>query len=159
MNFDLISTTVEHKDVIKNLMQFYIYDFSEFLKWDVGPDGLFQEHPDLENYWMEDDHRFTYLIKRDQKCAGFALVRFIEKPERSYFSIAEFFILKKYRREGVGKAVAREIFDRHKGQWEVFQVNSNKPAQLFWTNVIDEYTHGRFTDRFENGRRIQNFEN
>ena len=34
-----------------------------------------------------------------------------------------------------------------------------KPAQLFWKRVIDEYTQGQFTERFEDGKRIQNFDN
>ncbi len=65
--------------------------------------------------------------------------------------------MKKYRREGIGKAIAIQIFDLHKGQWEVFQKESNKPAQLFWNKVISEYTKGNFTERFEDGRFIQDF--
>lgn len=40
MNFELIQATNEHKVIIRNLMQFYIYDFSEFVKCDVEEDGL-----------------------------------------------------------------------------------------------------------------------
>ncbi|WP_327205186.1 hypothetical protein [Paenibacillus sp. Soil522] len=51
--------------------------------------------------------------------------------------------MKKYRKEGIGKAVAKQIFNLHKGQWEVYQLESNKPAQIFWNKTIDEYTQGR----------------
>ncbi|MEJ7679877.1 MAG: hypothetical protein WKG06_18870 [Segetibacter sp.] len=88
---------------------------------------------------------------------GFVLVRFIESAERIYFSIAEFFIMKKYRQEGIGKAAAGQIFNMHKGLWEVYQMESNKPAQMFWKKVIDEYTKGQFEERFENGRRNTKF--
>jgi len=47
----------------------------------------------------------------------------------------------------------------HKGHWEVHQKHTNKPAQMFWSKVVSEYTKGQFTDRFEDGKRIQNFEN
>ncbi len=140
-------------------MQFYMYDFTEFVTSDVEEDGLFKAYPDLENYWKEKDHRFPYVIKKDEKYVGFVLVKFIESEIQNHFSIAEFFILKRYRLEGIGKGVAKQIFNLHKGNWEVYQRDSNKPAQIFWRKVIDEYTKGNFKERFENRRSIQNFEN
>jgi len=157
MNLQLIYATKEYKEPIKNLMQFYIYDFSEFLNYDVEKDGLFAPYPDLDNYWKDGNYNFPYIIKKDGKYAGFVLVRFIQSETKNYFSIAEFFILKKYRREQIGKTIAHQIFDIHKGQWEIFQKESNKPAQIFWTKVINEYTKGKFTERLENERRIQDF--
>lgn len=158
MKFELIQANEEYKDVLANLMQFYIYDFSEFIKCDVEEDGRYKDYP-LENYWKEENHRFPYLIKQNNKYVGFVLVRLIESDERNYFSIAEFFILKKYRREGIGQAVAARIFDLHKGEWEVYQIETNKSAQIFWRKVIEEYTKGQFKERIENGRRIQDFIN
>ena len=60
---------------------------------------------------------------------------------------------------GIGKSVANQIFNLHRGQWEVYQKESNKPAQIFWNKIIHEYTKGQFKERFENGRRIQDFAN
>lgn len=157
MNYELIQASKEYEDIIRNLMQFYIYDFSEFVNCDVEDDGLFRPYPYLEDYWKEVNHRFPYVIKQEDKYIGFVLVRFIESEERKYYSIAEFFIMKKYRKEGIGKAVAKQIFDLHKGQWEVDQLESNKPAQVFWNKVINEYTQGEFKERFENSKKIQDF--
>ena len=157
MNVQLIKAIHEHKAVIKNLMQFYMYDFSEYVNIDVKEDGLYAAYDTLEDYW-KDENRFAYIIKNNEQYAGFVLVKWIETSERNYFSIAEFFVMKRYRREGIGKAVAEQIFNLHKGQWEVFQKENNKPAQLFWTTIINFYTNSKFTDKFENGRRIQNFE-
>lgn len=159
MNLKIIKASEEHRAVIKNLMQFYIYDFSEFIKCDVEENGLFVAYPDLESYWKEKDHKFPYIIKKDEKYIGFALVRLIERHDRNYFSIAEFFIMKKYRRQGSGKEIAQVIFNLHRGQWEVYQKESNKPAQIFWNKVINEYTNGNFVEHPENGKLIQNFEN
>ncbi|MEJ7680082.1 MAG: hypothetical protein WKG06_19920 [Segetibacter sp.] len=78
MNFKLIQASQEYKDVIKNLMQFYIYDFSEYVKCDVEEDGLFGAYPYLEDYWKEGNCRFPYIIKKDERYVGFVLVRFIE---------------------------------------------------------------------------------
>ncbi|HEU5163893.1 MAG TPA: GNAT family N-acetyltransferase [Chitinophagaceae bacterium] len=159
MNFTLLRASEEYKAVIQNLMQFYIYDFSEYIKYDVEDNGLFAPYPNLNDYWQETSNKFPYIIKKDNKYVGFVLVKLIESQERMYFSIAEFFILKKYRRTGIGKAIAMMVFDLHKGQWEVFQKESNKPAQIFWKKVIEEYTKGQYKERSEDGKRIQNFEN
>jgi len=139
-------------------MQFYIYDFSEYLAYDVEANGFFAPYPHLDNYWEEPNTKFPYLISKDNKYVGFVLVKFIQSEQRSYFSIAEFFILKKYRLEGIGKSVAFHIFDLHRGQWEVFQRITNKPAQIFWKKVIKEYSKGRFQERSEEGKEIQSFE-
>ena len=159
MNFTLLQASNDHKIVIQNLMQFYIYDFSEYVRYDVEKNGLFTPYPDLDGYWEEDNNKFPYIIKKNDKYVGFVLVKFISSKDRSYFSIAEFFILKKYRHEGIGKAIAIKVFNLHKGQWEVYQKDSNKPAQIFWNKVISEYTKGEFKERLEDGKRIQNFEN
>ena len=157
MKIKLALASIEDKNTIENLMQFYMYDFSEYMNSDVEEDGLFAAYPHLNMYWSE-ENRFPYSVIINEKYVGFVLVRFIGSINRTYFSIAEFFIMRRYRRQGIGKAVAQQIFDLHKGPWEVFQKESNKPAQIFWNKVINEYTKGHFEDRFESGRRIQGFE-
>jgi predicted acetyltransferase len=159
MNFILLKASEGHKIVIQNLMQYYIYDFSEYIKYDVDDNGMFAPYSGLMDYWEGDNGKFPYVIKMNDKYVGFVLVKLINSIDRNYFSIAEFFILKKYRREGIGKAIAVKVFNLHKGRWEVYQKNSNKPAQIFWSKVISEYTKGQFKERLEDGKRIQNFEN
>jgi len=158
MNLTLLKASKEHNIVIRNLMQFYMYDFSEYTRYDVEDNGLFAPYADLQDYF-EGDNKFPYIVKADDKYVGFVLVKFTSSKDRSYFSIAEFFILKKYRHEGIGKAIAIKVFNLHKGQWEVHQRDNNKAAQIFWNKVISAYTEGHFTERLENGKRIQNFEN
>jgi len=157
MKFNLTVASIKDQKVINNLMQFYIYDFSEFIELDVEGDGFFGAYPGLEDYWKDGSDRFPYIIKMDEKYAGFALVRFIRSGTENYFSIAEFFILKKYRRKGIGSAAAMQLFDMHTGHWEVYQKEGNKPARVFWNRVINEYAKGRFKERFENGKWIQDF--
>ncbi|WP_046213569.1 GNAT family N-acetyltransferase [Paenibacillus wulumuqiensis] len=156
MDFDIMQVNQEQREVLANLMQFYIYDFSEYIKFDVEEDGRYNPYP-LEDYWKDVNHRFAYIIKQENKYVGFVLVRFIETDERSYYSIVEFFILKKYRREAIGKGAAAHIFNLHRGPWEVHQIESNRSAQKFWHEVIDEYTQGQFKERIEEEKTIQNF--
>ncbi|MBS4176852.1 GNAT family N-acetyltransferase [Bacillus sp. FJAT-49731] len=152
MNYEIIKASSDNVETLTNLMQFYIYDFSEFIEAHVGENGRFDDYP-LNNYWTEDNH-FPYLVRFNGNYAGFVLVKWIKTETISYFSIAEFFIMKKYRRSGLGKSVAKDIFRLHKGNWVVFQMEKNERAQLFWRNVIKEYTGGRFTERVEEGKRI-----
>lgn len=159
MDFTLLRASIEYKVVIQNLMQFYIYDFSEYIKYDVEDDGRFAPYAYLDDYWDEANNKFSYIIMRDNKYVGFVLVKLVEAKNAKYFSMAEFFILKKYRQSGVGKAIAMEVFNLHKGHWEVYQKDSNKPAQIFWKKVIQEYTNGQYKERMEEGKRIQDFDN
>ncbi|CAM3432818.1 GNAT family N-acetyltransferase [Brevibacillus invocatus] len=156
-NYEIKKATVDEKETLSNLLQFYIYDFSEFMDLHIEDNGRYGEYP-LNEYWTE-DARFPYLIWVKGKIAGFVLVRLINTGEEdAYFSIAEFFIMKRYRRTGLGKQVAKELFQMHKGHWEVYQIDNNKPAQHFWTNTIEEYTGGKFTVRIETGRKTQVFD-
>jgi predicted acetyltransferase len=158
MDFSLLLASPKHKTVIENLMQFYIYDFSEYMNLEVGENGQFPPYSDLDNYWTDKGNKFPYIIAKDGKYVGFALIKLNYTNSRTYFSIAEFFILKKYRLQGGGKLIAFQIFNLHKGLWEVFQRDTNKPAQLFWRKIIKEYTKGRFSEHSQEGKLIQEFE-
>ncbi len=128
MQAQLKKASVEDETIIKNLMQFYMYDFSEFVDIDAQEDGLFAAYKYLDEYWKENNNRFPYIVQKDRKHVGFVLVRFIESAERKYFSIAEFFVMEKYTRSGIGRTIAHQLFDLHKGIWEVFHKESNMVA-------------------------------
>ena len=87
-------------------------------------------YPWLDAYWTDSDRK-AYLFDVDGHPAGFALVRLTDPIE-----LAEFFILRKYRRTGVGTAAAREAIARHAGRWIVTQIPSNEPATAFWRHAI-----------------------
>ncbi|MGC4038993.1 MAG: GNAT family N-acetyltransferase [Chitinophagaceae bacterium] len=157
MSLEIITASNNDREVIKNLLQLYIYDFTEYIDMNVDENGLFKLHVDLNEYWTEED-KHAYLIKQEGKYAGFALVKMVILPTRHH-SIAEFFILKKYRKKGIGQAVAEKIFDSHPGEWEVHQTENNVAAQKFWNSVIARYTDSNYSDHFLNGKRIQTFKN
>ena len=118
---------------------------------------LFEPYLSLREYWEEENERFPYFIKEDEKYLGLVLVRYITLSDRSYFLMAEFFIMRRYRKIGIGRSIAAQVFNLHKGQWEIFQKESNKPAQNFWNKIITENTNGHFKERIEIGKRIQEF--
>jgi len=50
MNISLLRASKEYKPIFDNLMQFYIYDFSEYIELDVEENGLFKPNQYLEEY-------------------------------------------------------------------------------------------------------------
>jgi predicted acetyltransferase len=159
MHVKVEKAVLENKMLIDNLMQYYFYDFSEFLDMHVKGNGRFGDYPNLNAYWSEEGH-FPYLVIYEGRYAGFILVKKAESGGKERFLISEFFIMKKYRKSGLGKASAHQVFDRHKGNWEVLQVEKNLPAQAFWRKVISQYTNGVYTERTtEKGDIVQSFNN
>ncbi len=144
MHIDIQPAAVADKLIIRHLFQLYAHDFSVYDDADVDEHGLY-DYPRIDHYWTE-DIRYPFLVRVDGHIAGFAFVRELEKDEMPMqtYSIAEFFILRKYRRKGVGKAVAFQLFDQFRGQWYVGQYVSNAPSHVFWNTIIDEYTHGDY---------------
>jgi len=139
--------TLEQKDVLRHLIELYKYDFSEFDPVDVDDQGLFG-YKYLELYWTEQE-RFPFLIKLDGNYAGFALIRKITQRElniKHYYSMAEFFVMKKYRKSGVGRHAAFYLFNSFPGKWEVAEMEENVPAQNFWRKIISEYTKGDYKE-------------
>ena len=136
----------EEQALLQNLMQLYSYDFSEVLEMHVRADGRFEE-VDLTPYWV-DDWRRPFLLRVGDRLAGFALISERSKisGESGVFDMTEFFVLRGFRRRGVGHAAAFEAFDRFQGPWEVRQREENSGATTFWREVIDAYTHGAYEE-------------
>lgn len=142
----LHEATAEDVPVLRRLMQLYLYDLGTIDGWDIGDDGLFGSAERIESFWSEGSRR-TFMIRVDGVLAGFVMVR-----EGARFAgpgtreLAEFFVMRKYRRRGVGTLAATTVFDMFPGRWEVDQLASNVEAQAFWRAVIGRYTGGRFDD-------------
>jgi predicted acetyltransferase len=126
---DVVEAQLDHKMVIRHLLELYQHDFSELDGSDVDDHGLYG-YRYLDHYWTEDDRRpFLFLV--DGRWAGFALVRLGDPND-----VAEFFVLRKHRRHGIGKAAARDLFRRFPGAWQVRQVATNLAATTFWRDTI-----------------------
>src|SRR3990172_7064589 len=141
MDFDLTPASIKDKPVLRNLLELCQHDYSEFNQADVDQHGLFGYNY-LDHYWIEQG-RYAFLVKVAGQLAGFALIRQLDDATHS---MAEFFILRKYRRHGLGKQVAYRIFDMFPGAWSVSQEDGNLPAQAFWRRVISEYANGDFSE-------------
>lgn len=143
----LRSVPLAEKATLFALMQPYLHDSSEYTGDDVNDQGIYPYYY-FDLYWTEDG-RFPFLIMLGNQIVGLALVRQLEFGEDPLHQLAEFFILRKYRRRGIGGAAARVVFDRFPGRWEVQEDSGNIAGQAFWRRVIDNYTKGDYQEQWD----------
>jgi predicted acetyltransferase len=128
----LTAARPDQKATIANLIQLYLHDMTEFMPFPVGADGRYQ-YDFLDRFWQ-----YPYLIMAGDEIAGFALV--IDScpltGRTPCWFMAEFFVLKAYRRSGVGRAALVAILDRHPGDWHIAVPLANEPAQAFWGRAL-----------------------
>lgn len=146
MNVDVAAARPDDRARIEALLELYVYDFSEILALDVADDGRFRP-PSLDAYFA-DPRCHAFLFRVDGKLAGFALVQQRSRlsGDESVCDVAQFFVLRKYRRHGVGERAAGWLFDRFRGPWEVRQELKNVAATTFWRRVVARYTAGAFDE-------------
>lgn len=155
MDIQLHPVQKQEEHVLHNLMQYYIYEFSSYMSSiKVNEVGCFNPF-NLDVYW-DDDHYHAYFIRADNELAGFVLVQ-SEQGEIPN-TIKEFFVMRGYEGKGIGKVVAKEVFDRFPGNWLVTQSEKNERAKGFWRGVISSYTDGNYKERIDEKKRtIQEF--
>lgn len=135
---ELVETGPEHADLIRNLYQFYAYESSDWEQEDVEVDGRFYIHEEhLARYW-QDAEWSAHLILVDGFIAGFLLIERSELPGIDALELADLFILKKYRRHGIGRAVATQVLLSGEGAWLVRFYRQDETALAFWRAVLDE---------------------
>lgn len=134
----------EAAPIVANLMQFYIHDFSELwfdrdVEGELEPDGRFSDYPGLDAYWS-DPTRAAWLFWIQGRPVGFALVNDVAHSRTPVDrAVAEFFIVRKHRRRGVGLAAAHALFGTAWGVWETAVVRRNAGALAFWRQAAASY--------------------
>jgi predicted acetyltransferase len=130
---------------VRRLVQLYIYDLGGAY-WDVERNGAFAPASWHRRFWTGRG-RHLFIMRVRGRLAGFALVR-----DRAHFAgakaraIAEFFVLRKYRRRGVGTRAALDLFARFPGRWELAELSWNVAAQRFWRRIIRRVALGGYTE-------------
>jgi predicted acetyltransferase len=137
---EVIFATQDQQPILANLIELYAHDFSEVVDLEIGKDGRFG-YPSLPLYWSEPS-RHPFLIRVDGQLAGFALVKHGSElsGNRAVWDMAEFFILRGYRKRGIGIHAAHQVWKRFPGPWEVRVMQANVSALHFWTKAIAEFT-------------------
>lgn len=134
-------------EVVSNLLQLYAYDLSETFDLELGPGGRFK-YDQLPLYWSEPEHRFPFLIRHGTAIVGFALATrgspCSDDPQD--FDVAEFFVLRRHRRHGIGREAAFQLWNEFAARWIVRVSEGNHAGRQFWTRTITEYTGGAFEE-------------
>ena len=55
------------------------------------------------------------------------------------YDMTEFFIARRYRKRGLGTTVAKRIWQRFPGAWEIRVIESNQPARAFWRSAVERF--------------------
>jgi predicted acetyltransferase len=134
--------------LLENVLELYLHDLSEaFPIIELGANGRFG-YDQLPLYWSEPERRFPFLIRYGTRVVGFVLVTrgSPASDDPDVFDVAEFFVIRRHRRSGVGRQAAFLVWDRLPGSWIVRVSEGNAGALPFWTRVIAEYTRGAATE-------------
>ena len=142
----------ESDNLLRNLFEHYCHDMSEWFEIDTGADGRYAH--DTSSVWT--DGNDVYLARVGDSIAGFALIGSGSEwlGEIGVHDVHEFFIMRRFRRRGVGQSMTTFLWNKHPGEWLVRVLEANAPALLFWRNAISRYSHGscREERRIVNGR-------
>jgi len=135
----VVPASPEQAPIIANLLELYAHDFSEFHHLELAADGRFG-YPNLPLYWSEPDHH-AFLVKVNGRLAGLVLVKRGSEvsADARVWDVGEFFIVRGYRRKGIGIKVAHEVWRRFPGPWEVRVMESNRDAFKFWQIAITTF--------------------
>ncbi len=136
---EIIPALKEQEPILANLLELYAHDFSEFIDLKLGADGCFG-YKHLPLYWKE-SNRYPFLIMVNGHLAGFVFVRrgSAITNDTDVWDMAEFFIVRGYRRVGIGTKVANEVWEKFPGRWEVRVRERNQKAMKFWARAISEF--------------------
>jgi predicted acetyltransferase len=144
MTLEIFVASEQDKPIVRRMLELYQYDLSPFANADLNEHGEFG-YAYLDHYWTENG-RYPFLAKLAGKFVGFALVNTHHYLPESEYSMAEFFVLQRYRRQGLGQKFAVHVFEQHCGTWEVRQLPGNVRATSFWKRIIGDYTAGAFKE-------------
>lgn len=136
------AATVAQRGMLVHLVQLYLHDLSAVESWDVDESGSFGDD-DLDGCWG-DGRRHPFVIRASGQVAGFAIVDEGSDVtgDPDVFDMAEFFVLRRWRRQGVGREAVRQLLALFPGRWEVRPFPGYRPGEEFWRWVCQELAAG-----------------
>lgn len=149
--------SINEYPIIQNMGRFYVYDMSEYMGqagWEMPEDGLY-ECIDFKKYW-EAENAFPFLIRYANELAGFVIVDKKGSEPSIEFNMAQFFILRKFKHQGIARHIAQLFFAKFQGVWEVMVMPENTGAYAFWKKTISSFTHDNY---LEYHRRVVHLNN
>ncbi len=127
---------------LAQMLELYQYELSDIWDQDLDENGMFGYNL---THFSDDPNCHACIATIEGIYAGFALVDRAVKIGAQGYWMDQFFVLKKYRRNGIGARLARHTFASLPGEWEVGQMPQNHAAREFWLRTISQFTQGKFT--------------
>ena len=147
--------TEKTRQTLWNLLQYMLFETSPSGKNVANEDGSF-DYKYFDNYFTDED-RDAYLIKsKTGELMGFVMINQYLQKVKTGHSIAEFLVLQRFRKNGVGSEVAKRCFAMYPGNWEVGPADGSDSAYRFWKAVIDGVTNA--DNKLEDGLFVFNTE-
>ena len=142
---EVVRVGVAEDQTLRRLLEFYFHDMAEWFQFDQHPHGGYVES--TEEYWRED--RDVYFLNLRGLPIGFGIVGAADgwKSEAGARDMTEFFVVRRHRRAGVGKAFASHLWGLYPGSWLVRVYQANQPALPFWRRAVAEYSAGRYEEQ------------
>jgi predicted acetyltransferase len=130
--------------LLRNLFEHYCYDMSEWFDFDTRDDGSCSY--DTASVWAGE--YAAYLAKIGSSIVGFALIGSGAHwlGDIGARDVHELFVLRKFRRRGVGQRMATLLWNEHPGEWLVRVFETSAPAVLFWRDAISDYSLGSYRE-------------
>lgn len=142
---EICEATEAHRTVCENLSRYYTYDISEFASdledYRCQEDGNY--HECISHLWPFARREF-FLLRAGGEWAGYACVSREDNVHFAQFELTEFFVVRKFRKQGLGKRFISELLERHPGAWEVAVWPANEIAKEFWEHTIPQIASGTF---------------
>ena len=131
MNFYLEKVNKDQKNILDNLLEYYLYDFNIFYEDDLNENGRFEFIKTSE--YFEKEKYDAYFIKVNNNYAGFVLINnqteLIDKGTR----IEEFWIVPKYRKTYFAFQILRELLRMYNENVEFMILEKNER----WKKIIE----------------------
>ena len=125
-NFKISLILESEKRELELLLNIYLLELNEE-----------PNYPFLNSYWT-DKNRIPLKLTKGKDWLGFAFINDYAIIPTNTISIAEFYILPEYRKQGLGRYFANDILQKYNGKWEIRTQISNNQAIQFWDKVVSE---------------------
>ncbi|MDP8202648.1 MAG: GNAT family N-acetyltransferase [Candidatus Tenebribacter burtonii] len=155
----IVDAKPEQEEIYRNLVNLQFHDLSEFRdSFDILEDGRF-EWTFSDCFKPNNEHHHPLLILCKDRIVGFLIFSvFNGKHPEVDFQLVEMFVLKMYRKKGVGKQVIEIIFDNYKGKYHLDVSEKNIPAIKFWEKLIEKHSNQIFKKPFKDeGNKYINY--
>ena len=151
-NLVLAPAAPQEAPMLANLLELYAHDLSAVFKLDLGPDGRYG-YAQLPLYFSEPDKRMPFVMRCAGQLVGFAFVTrgspLSEDP--NVLDMAEFFVVRRHRRTGIGARAATLLWNRYPATWIVRVSAGNAAGRAFWTRTLARYSANRFDETQRTG--------